>query len=92
MFSMFSELGAHPSALGNLLFSLQAGSREITYVGQAVVARASWCSAAVVFLWQTCEATGKALGWDDWLKEVVPIFNKAGPLMSEAFRRRNALM
>jgi hypothetical protein len=92
MFSMFSELGAHPSALGNLLFSLEAGSREITYVGQAVVARASWCSAAVVFLWQTCEAMAKTLGWDDWLKEVVPIYNEAGPLMSEAVRRRNALM
>ncbi len=32
----------------------------------------------------------KALGWDDWLKEVVPIFNGAGPLMLEAARRRNA--
>ncbi len=89
---MFSELGAHPSALGNLLFSLQAGSREVTYVSQAVVARAFWCSAAVEFLWQTCEAVAKALGWDDWLKEVVPIFNEAGPLMSEAVHRRNALM
>jgi hypothetical protein len=93
MFSMFSELGAHPSALGNLLFSLRPESREINYdVGQAVVARAFWCSAAIVFLWQTCEAMAKALGWDDWLKEVVPIFNGAGPLMLEATRRRNALM
>jgi hypothetical protein len=91
-FSMFSELGAHPSALGNLLFSLQAGSSEINCGGQAVVARAFWCSAAVVFLWQTCAAIGEALGWDDWLTEVVPIFNGADPLISEAARRRNALM
>lgn len=92
-FSMFSELGAHPGALGNLLFSLWPGSREINYdVGQAVVARAFWCSAAVVFLWQTCEAIAKAFGWDEWLQEVVPIFNGAGPLMLEAARRRNALM
>ena len=92
-FSMFSELGAHPGAFGNLLFSLRPESREINYdVGQAVVARAFWCSEALVFLWQTCAAMAKALGWDDWLKEVVPIFNGADPLMSEAARRRNALM
>jgi hypothetical protein len=92
-FSMFSELGAHPGALGNLLFSLQPGSREINYdVGQAAVGRAFWCSAAVVFLWQTCEAMAQALGWHDWLKEVIPVYNRAGPLMLEAARRRNALM
>jgi hypothetical protein len=92
-FSMFSELGAHPGALGNLLFSLQPGSKEINYeVGQAILLRAFWCSAALEFLWETCEAMGKALGWDDWLKEVVPIFNGAGPLMLEAARRRNSLV
>jgi hypothetical protein len=93
MFSMYSELGSHPGAFGNLLFSLRPESREINYdLGQALVARAFWSSAALVFLWQTCEAIAKALGWDDWLREVVPIFNAAGPLMSETARRRNALM
>lgn len=93
IFSMYSELGSHPGAFGNLLLSLTTEGREINYdLGQAVVARAFWCSAAVVFLWQTCEAIAKALGWEDWLKEVVPIFNGAGPLMLEAARRRNALM
>jgi hypothetical protein len=92
-FSMFSELGAHPGAFGNLLFSLRPESQEINYaLGQALVARAFWCSAALVFLWQTCEAMAKAPGWDDWLKEVAPVFNGAGPLMLEAARRRNALM
>ena len=81
-FSMFSELGAHPGAFGNLLLALRPESHEITYdLGQALVARAFWCSAALVFLWQTCVATAKALGWDEWLKEVVPIFNGASPLM-----------
>jgi hypothetical protein len=93
IFSMYSELGSHPGAFGNLLFSLRPESREINYdLGQALVARAFWSSAALVFLWQTCEAIAKALGWDDWLREVVPIFNGAGPLMSETARRRNALM
>ena len=61
--------------------------------GEAIVL-VGWLGrgAALVFLWQTYEAIAKALGWDDWLKEVVPIFNGAGPLMLEATRRRNALM
>jgi hypothetical protein len=52
-FSMLSELGAHPGALGHLLFSLRPDSRfvlrTIDYnLGQALPARACWYSASVV--------------------------------------------
>jgi hypothetical protein len=89
-FSMFSELGSHPGAVGNILFSLRAESREIDYsLGEAWLARAFWSAAAMVHLWQTCEVVARRLGWNEWLtKEALPIFTAAGPLIEDAARRR----
>jgi hypothetical protein len=89
-FSMYSELGAHPGAIGNTLFSLQLDSREIAYtLGEAYVDRGFWLSASVTHLWNTCESVAASLGWDEWLgSDARPIFVKATPLMNEVLGRR----
>jgi hypothetical protein len=89
-FSMYSELGAHPGAIGNTLFSLQLDSREIAYtLGEAYVDRGFWLSASVTHLWNTCESIAPSLGWDEWLgSDARPIFVKAAPLMNEVLGRR----
>lgn len=90
VFSMFSELGSHPGAVGNVLFSLRTESREIDYsLGEAWLARAFWSAASVLHLWQTCEVVAGGLGWKGWLEsEAQPIYTTALPLMDEATRRR----
>ena len=92
VFSMLSELGAHPSAVGNLLFSLRPEDRTIDYrIDAAPVERAFWCAVAIVHLWQTCEGVAEFLGWNEWLTtEAGPIYNNAASVMDEATRRRRA--
>jgi hypothetical protein len=98
-FSMLSELGAHPGALGNLLFSLRPDSRFVLrakrstttsvrpYRPELAGTRQAWC------LWETCEAVAKRLGWDDWLTaEIQPIFVGGGPLMMEAKQLRQVVV
>ena len=89
-FSMYSELGAHPGAIGNTLFSLQLDRREIAYtLGEAYVDRGFWLSARVPPLWNTCESIAPSLGWDEWLgSDARPIFVKATTLMNEVLDRR----
>lgn len=89
-FSMYSELGAHPGALGNILFSLRPESRTIVYtLDESFVARAFWSAAAIVHLWQTCETVSACLGWDEWLTaQARPIYEEAALLMDEARKRR----
>ena len=89
-FSMYSELGAHPGAIGNTLFSLQLDSREIAYtLGEAYVDRGFWLSGGVTHLWNTCESIAPSLGWDEWLgSDARPIFVKATALMNEVLGRR----
>jgi len=89
-FSMYSELGAHPGAIGNTLFSLQLDRREIAYtLGEAYVDRGFWLSAGVTHLWNTCESIAPSLGWDEWLgSDARPIFVKATTLMNEVLDRR----
>lgn len=91
-FSMYSELGSHPGASGNLLFSLRPESVKISYELQgAEVMRSFFASAAILYLWLTCEAMAMALGWSDWLSEATQLYaREAGPLMMEAARRRRA--
>lgn len=88
-FSMLSELGSHPGAAGNILFSLRPESRTINYDLQgAFVLRAFWTASAIAYLWETCEAVSNALDWDEWLtSEAKPVYEGAGALMGEALRR-----
>jgi hypothetical protein len=91
-FSMLSEMGSHPSAAGNILFSLRPDSRTINYTLEgAFVDRAFWCSAAIVHLWETLEVAIGFLGWTDWHEsQARPAYERALPLMNEALKRRQA--
>jgi hypothetical protein len=91
-FSMFSELGAHPGAIGNILFSMNAANRTIEYtLDESFVDRAFWSSVAIVHLWQTCETVSSCLDWTEWLEtEARPINNEVAPFMNEAQKRRKA--
>jgi len=61
-FSMFSELGSHPGAIGNILFSIRPESRTIDYrLDAAPVDRAFWSAVAIVHLWQTCDTVSRFL-------------------------------
>jgi hypothetical protein len=88
-FSMFSELGSHPLASGQLLFGLQQESRSIDYSDEALPERAFWASAAVTYLWQTIELVSNHLGGAEWLEEDARALHAAiVPLISETLRRR----
>ena len=89
-FSMYSELGAHPGAIGNTLFSMDLDSRNIAYtLGEAYVDRAFWLSASVVHLWNTCEIVAPILAWEDWLRDAAtPLYVAAAPVMKEILDRR----
>jgi hypothetical protein len=93
-FSMYSELGSHPGASGNLLFSLEPEATGISYDLQgALVMRAFFVAAAIMYLWSTCETVANALGWTKWLREATEIYTRrAGPLMMEASKRRREAM
>jgi hypothetical protein len=92
MFSLLSELGSHPGAAGNTLFSVRPDTRKISYdMSGSWVARAFFVSVGVVYLCHTCEVVGKVLGWDDWVDETArPTYNAAAPFVYEAMRRRQA--
>jgi hypothetical protein len=91
-FSMFSELGAHPGAIGNVLFSMNAVNRTIEYtLDESFVDRAFWSSVAIVHLWQTCETVASCLDWGEWLEaEARPLNNEVAPFMDDARKRRQA--
>lgn len=89
---MLSELGSHPSATGNILFSLKPDTRTINYtLDGAFVDRAFWCSASIVNFWETAELAADVLDWGVWLEEEArPTYHQAAPLMDEALKRRRA--
>jgi hypothetical protein len=93
VFSMYSELGAHPGAVGNVLFSLSPDSRRVDYgLNIAVIQRAFFSGVATLMFWSTCEAVSPTFGWDDWLTPVArPLYTEALPLMGEATKRRKEL-
>lgn len=91
-FSMLSELGSHPGAAGNTLFSMTKGSRRISYdFAGSVIPRAYWVATSIVLLWLVCESVSDALGWDEWLgSEARPVYHSSLPLIVEARRRYEA--
>jgi hypothetical protein len=90
MWSMYSELGAHPGVVGNLLLALDPESRTITFDREgSVVQRAFWSSASLTYLWMTCKSVA-GVGWETWINEAASIYARAGPFMAEASRRQRS--
>ena len=88
-FSMLSEFGSHPPALGNLLFSVDPTSHRINYDMQGkFLARALWSGSAMIHFWRTCQAVAGGFGWDEWLSGTAePIHASATPLLEVTLQR-----
>jgi hypothetical protein len=89
-FSMYSELGSHPGAIGNILFSLNIDSRTVDYtLDGAIVARAFCSGIATMHLWWICQTLAPIFGWDEWLASEAALVNReALPLIEDAARRK----
>ena len=65
------------------MFSLRPDNPSVSYdLKGAEVTRAFFASASIMYLWSTCEATAKALGWAKWLNAATRLYSReAGPFM-----------
>lgn len=92
-FAMYSELGSHPGAAGNLLFALDLqDSGKISFgLGGAFRQRAFWSGAALHFLLLVARQIASALDWNAWLESVMlRLVEEAAPYLNEAARRQGA--